>query len=252
MEDRNVPLGIQFWSIREDQKRDFAGAVAAVREIGYEAAELYGYGNLEADKGIEAVQDAGLRVISVHVSIDRLRNDREAVIAESKALGCTNVVCPFLPDDTYGSTENCRKVGKEFNEIGAAFCEVEIDFYYHNHWWELDELEGQFIFDRVFSAADPHNLKMELDVCFLKKMGLDPASYITSHRERIGLIHLKDGVVGKGETEFAEGDVDFQSVFSAANKIPNLRAYIMEHQHYHADQFAVVRKGFEILKGWGL
>ena len=43
---KKLPLALQLWSVREDQKKDFPGTVAAVREIGYEAAELYGYGNL--------------------------------------------------------------------------------------------------------------------------------------------------------------------------------------------------------------
>lgn len=246
-----LPLALQFWSVREDQKKDFSGTVSAVREIGYEAAELYGYGNLEADKGIEVLLAADLKALSMHVSIDRLRNDRETVAAEAKALSCMNVVCPYLPPETFNSVDSCERAGRELNDIGIAFREMRLDFYYHNHWWEFEEVEGKIGLERLFENADPQNLGMELDVCFVKKMGLDPAGYFRKHMDRIGLIHLKDGVVGDGETEFGEGEVDFTDVRETASESLNLLGFIMEHQHYHDNQIAVIRDGFQRLKALG-
>jgi len=248
---KKLPLALQLWSVREDQKKDFPGTVAAVREIGYEAAELYGYGNLEANKGIEVLLAADLKVLSMHVSIDRLRDDREAVAAEANALSCRNVVCPYLPPETFASADTCEGAGRELNDIGIAFREMGLDFYYHNHWWELDEIEGKIGFERLFAKASTENLSMELDVCFVKKMKLDPANYIRKHMDRIGLIHLKDGVPEKGETEFGEGEVDFTEVRKTASESPILRGFIMEQEHYHEDQLAVVRDGFEKLEALG-
>ncbi len=251
MRMKNLPLALQFWSVREDQKKDFAGTVAAVREIGYEAAELYGYGNLNAEKGIEVLLEADLKALSMHVSIDRLRKDREAVAAEAKALSSTNVVCPYLPPETFTSVGSCERSGQELNDIGIAFREMGLNFYYHNHWWEFEEVEGNIGFERLFENASPDNLGMQLDVCFVKKMGLDPAGYLRKHMDRIGLVHLKDGVLGDGETEFGEGEVDFTEVRETASGSSILRGFIMEHEHYHEDQFTVVRDGFEKLKGLG-
>ncbi len=102
-----VPLELQFWSVHEDQNKDFAGTVAAVREVGHEASELYGNGNLESSKGIEVLLSASLKAVIMHVNIDRLPHDTEAVAAEAEALSCTNVVCPYLPPETFTLVDLC-------------------------------------------------------------------------------------------------------------------------------------------------
>ena len=92
---------------------------------------------------------------------------------------------------------------------------------------------------------------MELDVCFVKKMGLDPAGYIRKYIDRIGLIHLKDGVSIYEETEFGEEDVDLTEVRETASESSVLRGFIMEHEHCREDQFAVVLDEYYQLKALG-
>ena len=45
-------------------------------------------------------------------------------------------------------------------------------------------------------------MELEIDVFWLFNAGIDPVLYLEAHKDRISVIHLKDGIRGKGECSF--------------------------------------------------
>lgn len=61
-----------------------------LRSVGFEAVELAGFGGLPAAEFAELLRRHGLTAIALHVSLDRLRHDRGALLADAATLGVTD------------------------------------------------------------------------------------------------------------------------------------------------------------------
>ena len=76
---------------------------------------------------------------------------------------------------------------------------------YHNHDFEFVSLSGQYGLDFLYDAVPADLLKTELDVCWVKYAGVNPADYIRKYAGRCPVVHLKDFVGRKqdGSTPYA-------------------------------------------------
>ncbi len=67
-----VPIGLQMYSVRDDEKRDLLGTLAALRKMGYEAVEFWApYFNWPPARAKEIrrqLDDLGLRCYSNHTA----------------------------------------------------------------------------------------------------------------------------------------------------------------------------------------
>jgi len=70
---------------------------------------------------------------------------------------------------------------------------------YHNHDFEFVTLSGMFGLDFLYAAVPEDLLKTELDVCWVKYAGQDPAAYLRKYAGRCPVVHLKDYVGRKVE-----------------------------------------------------
>ena len=78
--------------------------------------------------------------------------------------------------------------------------EAGLTLLYHNHDFEFVQISGQYALDFLYDAVPADLLKTELDVCWVKYAGEDPAAYIRKYAGRCPVIHLKDYVGRKGES----------------------------------------------------
>src|ERR1700722_16025155 len=82
-----LPIGCQTWPVRDMVAKDFPGTIKQLAEAGFQTIELCspvgyadsGFGGLAKYSGNELrsiLQEAGLKCISSHFSIDELRKDQ--------------------------------------------------------------------------------------------------------------------------------------------------------------------------------
>ena len=67
---------------------------------------------------------------------------------------------------------------------------MEYAFLSHGH--EFLPQEGSTGFDELMKNTDPALVKLEVDIYWLVQAGVDPATFISRHRDRITLLHVKD------------------------------------------------------------
>src|SRR5690349_8944364 len=91
------PLAVQMYTLRDQVATDIVGALRAVAELGYGAVELHSFGGLSAAELRSALDTLGLRVAGIHIGLDRLEHQLDAALADTRVLGSSYVVCPFLP-----------------------------------------------------------------------------------------------------------------------------------------------------------
>ncbi|HEX8339460.1 MAG TPA: sugar phosphate isomerase/epimerase [Tepidisphaeraceae bacterium] len=249
-----MKISVQLYTLRDLLAVDMPAVLKKLKAIGYPAAELAGYGNLKSAAEVrEAFDAAGLAVSGSHVSIDRLKNDIDGVIAEQKTLGNTNVVLAWLDADLRKNAADWRGLAATANEAGRQLKAAGLRFLYHNHAFEFEQFDGGRAFDIFWQHTDPELVKSELDVYWVKLAGLDPVAYMKQLGTRVKILHLKDMAAGEGN-KFAPvgtGTIDFAAVLKTANDLGVEWGAVEQDNCYGEDPLKIVATSFENLRKLG-
>ena len=102
---------------------------------------------------------------------------------------------------------------------GAACKKNGVQFAYHNHQTEFDEVEGHRPFDYILNNTDKDLVKMELDLAWATKAKQDPVELFKLHPGRYPLWHVKDlDKTTLAPAEVGSGIVDFTRIFANAKE----------------------------------
>jgi sugar phosphate isomerase/epimerase len=192
---KKLPVALQVYSIREEAEIDFAKAMQQVKKMGYDGVELAGlYGN-SPEKIKECLKELGLTPISAHVPYEEFLKDLEGTVQRYAIIGCKYVAIPFLSEEYRYGTENYIKVLENIQNIAKECHKERITLLYHNHDFEFEkDKEGEYVLDSMYQRISKKDLQTELDTCWVKFAGVEPAGYIRKYDGRCPIIHLKDFV----------------------------------------------------------
>lgn len=190
---KTLPVGVQVYSVRGDAERDLAGTLKKIKEIGYDGVELAGlYGHTPVQVRT-AIEEAGLIALSAHVPFQELREDIEGVVGQYKEIGVKYIAIPYLMDEDRPGTPKFEENVKTFEQIGKVCKEKGIELLYHNHDFEFVKMpDGRYALDYIYDTIPADLLKTELDTCWVKVAGEDPAAYVRKYAGRSPIVHLKD------------------------------------------------------------
>src|ERR1700753_566583 len=88
-----VPLGLQLYSVRELLPKDFAGTLKQLGALGYREVEAAGYYDHSTAEVNQAMQDAGLILVSAHYSFNDLHSQFDQILAFNKTVGVGTIIC---------------------------------------------------------------------------------------------------------------------------------------------------------------
>jgi len=239
-----IPVSLQLWSLRDAIQQDFAGTMQSLAQIGFDGVETAGYGNLSAADAARAVAAAGLRCSGMHVGWQVLQSDLPRVMTEARLFGTSDIICPHYPSELLTSAAAFRHLGGELDSLGARLLAHGFTFHYHNHDFELTQIEGRLGLDWLLDASRPAHVRSEVDVYWVHRGGKNPAEFIREQGRRIELLHLKD------EAELGSGPVDFPAVFTAAAGIGAVRWHVAEIERFNHAPLESVRRSFDQLRQW--
>jgi sugar phosphate isomerase/epimerase len=247
-------IGLQLYTVRDLIAKDFAGTIKKVSEIGYPNVEIAGYGNLKTAAEVKkALDDAGVKAMSVHWSLDVLRKDVEKLVDDAQLLELQNVVVPFLPEDRRKDAAAWKETAKLLDEIGSYFHGIGVELAYHNHNFEFQKYDGKTGLEILFENTQPHLVKAEVDVYWVKNAGEDPLAWIDKLGERIRLLHLKDMAAG-ADKKFAPvgtGIIDFKAILAAAEKAGVRWGIVEQDNCYDVPPLDAIKTSLENLKKLG-
>jgi sugar phosphate isomerase/epimerase len=212
------PIALQLYTVRDVLTEDFAGTIQRVAEMGYEHVEfpsLYGHSPEEVRK---LCDDNGLTIAAEMTGPEPLRDDVVRYIDNARILGNRHVVCAYLPE-SMRNAEGYREAVEIFSKAGRTLSEHGLTLCYHNHAFEFEALgEGSVGFEIIYQTCSPAHLKAELDVCWLKCGGRDPAAVVREFSGRAPLLHIKDMAEGPERTftEVGNGILDMKAIVQAA------------------------------------
>jgi sugar phosphate isomerase/epimerase len=192
---RHDQIALQLYTVRELAAKDLPGTLRAVATAGYRAVELAGLPKTAPGELKRLLDDAGLRAIASHESIEALRENATAVAGRLAELGSPRVIVPWIPEDDRRNVDDVRRFAAELGWFAQNFAHRGIRLGYHNHWFEFAPLDGTTIWD-ILLAELPPEVETELDVYWVTVGGRDPVTEIRATADRVRLLHMKDRAPG--------------------------------------------------------
>ncbi len=201
-------IALQLYSVRDELQKDFAGTLKAVAAMGYQAVEFAGlYGHAPEEVRV-LCREAGLIPLAAHVPFrDLLERTRETISAY-KTIGCQYIAIPSLPEEYRPGKEGFAKLIEAVRMIGAEAARQGIILQYHNHDFEFVKLDGEYALDVLYRSVGPEVLQTEIDTCWVRVAGVDPAEYLKKYAGREPTVHLKDYIGSRTKNMYALIGVD--------------------------------------------
>lgn len=241
------PAGLQLYTVRDDTSENMEKTLRAVRELGYQTIELAGFGNSEPGAIHCTLEEIGLTASAAHISLDDLEHRLDEVFSEMRKIGCTKIVCPYLPEERRMNAKDYHELASLLNQIDEACKMAGFMLVYHHHDFEFLEYDGKTGMDILLNET---SLSIEADVYWLAKVGLNPGEWIKSHHDRIVLLHLKDMNSTGDFAVLGEGDLDLTGIMQAAQKC-HLDGWFVEQDESRGRAMDDVAKSMAYLKAQG-
>jgi len=238
---KNVPIGIELYSVRGELEKDLEGTVRSVAKMGYQVVEFYSpYFSWTPERAKEVrklLDDLGVRCLSTHNGAGSISGEGlPKAIELNKILGSKYIILASAPkvsgeDGWKGFADRLTVAAVKLRAEGMATG-------FHNHQLEFRPLEGGKRPMDILAANTPAEVVLQLDAGTSVEVGADPVAWIRSNPGRIKSIHLKDW--GKGEDRgytvaFGEGDVPWKGIFDAAESVGGIEYYLIEQERAGAD-----------------
>ena len=147
-------------------------------------------------------EQIGLVALSAHVPFVDMMND-PSVLDDYAAIGCKYVVIPYLTEEYRPGNEKFNEVIKGAAMLGEKANRLGMTLAYHNHDFEFTKIDGAYALDILYSEVPASLLQAELDTCWVRVGGEDPAAYVRKYAGRVDVLHLKDYFGSKTENMYA-------------------------------------------------
>ena len=197
---KKLPIGYQLYSARREAEQDLLSVLRTLAAQGYDGVEFAGFYGHSAEEICQMLRDTGLKAVSSHVGLHLIEADMQGTVDFHKAIGCEYIAVPYLMDDRRPGVPGFASVLRTVNTFGRMCRENGIQLLYHNHDFEFAPFSGMYGLDFIYAAIDADTLKTEIDTCWVKYAGEDPAAYVKSYCGRAPIVHLKDFVGQKGQS----------------------------------------------------
>ncbi|UOQ84992.1 sugar phosphate isomerase/epimerase family protein [Gracilibacillus salinarum] len=147
---------------------------------------------------------------------ENLLDDYDKIVADCKMLNCQFIRIGMLPFTKMGDKQKIMAFISQAEEMAHKLANDGIQLYYHTHHIEFQRIDGTFLLDLM--KENTSQLGFELDVHWIHRAGVDPASFIKQYKDRVALIHLKDYRIG----DLRLTDEDFKDMSNFFHKFTNL------------------------------
>lgn len=188
--------GIQMYSLRDVTEKDLEGALRMVSEMGYKYVEFAGFFGHPAEDVKAWLDKYSLEVSGTHTGFGELVPEKlEETIAYHKAIGNKNIIVPgFNRTD-----EGLEDLISTLNYALPILKENGISLGYHNHSSELlPTASGRCYHKEIEERTEAD---FEIDTFWAYNAGFDPLELMEKFKNRMKVVHLKDGFPSEDKLE---------------------------------------------------
>ena len=269
------PVGLQLFTFFSEIDNDVEGTLKKIAAIGYKEIESAfskksGFYGMKPKEFAKLVSDVGMSWKSHHVlgapfkmpanakpitdangnpikfpPMRNLKENMQELVDEVAEAGIPYLVCANIPTKTSDDVKSSIEI---LNKTGDACKKANMTLAYHNHTEEFEKPEGatETAYDSFLSQLSS-DIKMELDLCWATKAGVDPVELFKKHPGRFELWHVKDLDKDKnGPAPVGEGIIDFKRIFVNAD-VAGMKHFFVEHD-MPKDAYASITTSYNNLK----
>lgn len=246
-----APIALQLYSVREELKADARGTLEAIARMGYTAVETGAFaGDPAAQRKL--FDEFGLRVVSAHMP-PPVDDAIPGIVEAMQTLGTTRLVVPWLdPQTYYQDLMGVQAAADLLNEAAEACAANGLQLFYHNHDFELREIDGELAFDMLLVRLDP-TIRFEVDTYWVQVAGADAANAVSDLGAYAPLLHIKDGPLDRDKAMLpvGQGKMDFHRIIEAGEAYTEW--LIVELDRCDGDMMVAVAQSLDylVLEGLG-
>jgi sugar phosphate isomerase/epimerase len=189
-----VRIAYQLYSARDEAALDLEKVLRELSKLGYDGVEFAGFYGKSAQEVRALLDEYKLEAASSHVAFQLIEEDMFGVIAYHLAIGCKFIAVPYLLDAERPGQPGFARVIQVIHRFARLCREAGITLLYHNHDFEFAKVSGAYALDFLYDAVPGNLLLTEIDTCWVRFSGLDPAEYLTKYADRCPVVHMKDYV----------------------------------------------------------
>lgn len=271
---KNIAVGMQLYSVRDDMKNDPLGSLKKIAAMGYKNVEhanyverkFYGYAPKEFRKILD---DLGLRNISGHTVFgmnhwdDTSKDFTDAwkyTIEDAAVLGQEYVISPWMDERMRNSYDTLKKYCDVFNKCGELCKKSGMKYGYHNHDFEFSQmLNNESVFDIIMNNIDPQMVVIQLDTGNMYNGGAKALDVLKKYPNRFENVHIKDEIAAPSggnhkyeSTILGKGIISCQEVVDLAYEKGGAKLFIIEQEAYQGKTpMDCMKENLEIMKKWG-
>jgi sugar phosphate isomerase/epimerase len=246
---KNIPVGLELYSVRNELTKDLPATVSAVAKMGYQVVEFYApyfeWTPAQAKDVRKLLDDLGIECRSTHNNGPSFTADGLKKAIELNQIIGSKYLIMASPGRVTG-LDGWEKLAGQLTQIADRLRPLGLATGYHNHQPEWRPVDGKRPMD-VIAAGTPRDVVLQFDVGTCVEVGEDPVAWIEANPGRIKSVHCKDWGKGEGRgyaVAFGEGDVPWKRVFEAAERVGGVEYYLIE-QEVSPDELAMARKCLE-------
>jgi sugar phosphate isomerase/epimerase len=244
------PISVQLYSVREQAKEDFLGTLKRIADIGYAGVEFAGLHGHEPKEIKKVLDDLGMRAATSHGGLATEENVQE--IVETAQLFEAKLVISGWKREDWASLDGIRRAAEAYQKAAALLAPHGIRMGYHNHWWEMQVVEGRYGLEHFLELAP--DVEAQIDTYWACNFGaVDVPALVKKWSSRASTLHIKDGPLVEGEphTAVGAGKMDVPAVINAADE-SRLEWLVVELDDCATDMMTAVADSYKYLVSTGL
>lgn len=204
----------QLYTLRDELKNDFPNTLRTLKKMGWEAVQMDGLHGYSPEEIASVLKETGLVVAGMHIGLERINDDLDAVLKEAELFQTKDLFCHYL-DESMQHVDGYKQAKKELLAVARKLAPLHFRIGYHNHDFEFEtKINGQYALEYILEPEEDQSIYPEIDTYWVKKAGEDPLEFIKKYPHRIPILHLKD-MTSDGREFFAEigtGLIDFEPI----------------------------------------
>lgn len=187
--------GIQMYSLRDITEGSMRDALESVSKLGYKYIEFAGFFGNPAEDIKSWLDEFDLKCSGTHTGITEIEPENiDKTIEYHKAIGCTTLI---VPGCDWSTADKAEAVINTLNFAQKKLAENGIRLGYHNHSLEFFATPDGTVFEN--EVLEKTSVDIEVDTFWLFNTGMDVLGFLEEHKDRIKMVHIKDGIPSADE-----------------------------------------------------
>lgn len=273
---KEIILGIQLYTVRDDMYKDPLGTLKKLSAMGYRNVEHANYVNrkfygFSAKEFKKILDDEGIKMPSGHtvltskhweVAKNDFTDEWKNTVEDAAVLNQKYVISPWMDESLRKDYDGLLRFLEIFNRSGELCKRSGMKFGYHNHDFEFqDKLNGKLLYDIILDNTDSKLVLQQMDIGNMYGSGGRALEILKKYPGRFESMHVKDEirVEGKGEmggdyesTILGKGVLPVKEICDLFKKSGGTTEFIIEQESYQGKSpLECAEENLKIMKGWG-